>query len=701
MGNSIEPIISVRLFLLGAPRIERNGENIELGLRKAVALIAYLAVTRQPQSRDFLATLLWPESDPITAHSNLRRALYRIHHALGEGFLLASPETMGIAPGADLRTDVQDFDESVAGCLEESMLDKPLSRDCRTKLEGAATLYADDFMKGFSLPDSQAFEEWQFFEQERLRKLLSGVLVQLANAQLREGDPTGAIPNTRRWLALDPLHEPAHRLLMELYSRSGQRSAALRQYQECARLLKESLGLKPDTETTRLYEAVQKGKEDWHQQKISKPVEINYVQSGDVHIAYQVVGSGPVDLLIVHGWISHLEHNLEGPGVMQAFNRLASFSRLISFDKRGVGLSDRVGYPPTLEHTMDDARSVLDAVASKHAVLFGYSEGGPASLMFCATYPERVSGLILYGTMAKATRTLDYPLGMPEAGWNKWMNLFLQFYGKPVPHAYFAPSYAEDKELWEWFARLMRLGSSPGEVQRVFEVLKDIDVRAVLPVIRVPTLVMHRQQDQAFRIEAGRYLAEKIRGARFVELPGQDHWWWLGNSEEVINEIESFIANIKPAAYVERTLITILCMGKSQEKVITTNEAIWLDDVFRREVAQFKGKLVKMDESYCLAAFDGPSRAIRCGIMLSQAGARQNVPLRVALHTGECILTNGELHGAAKDIAISILEDANENEVLVTRTVKDLVVGAGFEFESREIHRYGEKLGDWELFTIA
>lgn len=692
---------SVRLFLLGAPRIERDGETIELGLRKAMALLAYLAVTRHPQSRDFLATLLWAENDPTTSRSNLRRALYRIRHAIGIGYLQISADTLWIDPGADLRTDIQDFEEAVADCLTEGQLNDSISPACQSNLERAAIIYTDDFMKGFSLPDSEAFEEWQFFEQERLRKLLARVLVQLAHAKLMEGNPSNAIPNARRWLALDPLHEPAHRLLMELYSRSGQRSAALRQFHECSRLLQESLGITPDLETVRLYEAIQRGKEDWHAKKISLPAQINYAQSGDVHIAYQVLGSGPVDLLLIHGWISHLEYNWEGRGVTQAFNRLASFSRLIMFDKRGVGLSDRVGYPPTLEHTMDDARSVLDAVGSNHAVLFGYSEGGPASLMFCATYPERVSGLILYGTMAKATRTQDYPWGIPESGWNKWMNLFLQFFGKPVPHAYFAPSYVQDKELWEWFARMMRLGSSPGEIQKVFEVVRDIDVREVLPVIRVPTLVIHRQGDQAFRIEAGRYLADKIPRAYFVELPGQDHWWWLGDSEQFFKEIELFITNIKPAASIEQTLVTILCIGMCQEKVITNNECIWLDDMFRREVKKFSGQLIQGDENYFLAVFDGPSRALRCGVQLSQTSAHHRVPLRIALHTGECNLKDGELQGAAKEIAIYILEAAKENEVLVTRTVKDLVVGAGFSFEGRGIHSFGKKLGDWELFTIG
>ena len=692
---------SVRLFLFGTPRIDRDGEIVELGLRKAMALVAYLAVSRHPQSRDFLSGLLWPECDQTTARSNLRRTLYRVQHAIGEGFLHASEETLVIAPDADFWLDVTAFEGHVAECLPESPPIHTLSQECKTQLESAVSLYADDFMAGFFLSDSEAFEEWQFFERERLRQVLARVLVQLAHTHLSEGNPTAAIPLARRWLGLDPLHEPAHRLLMELYSRSGQQSAALRQYRECSRLLEESLDVTPEAETVQLYEAIQKGKEHWHIQKATKPAEINYVQSGEVHIAYQVLGSGPVDLLVIHGWISHLEQIWESPGIAQALNRLAGFSRLILFDKRGVGLSDRVGYPPTLEHTMDDVRSVMDAVGSKHAVLFGYSEGGPTSLMFCATYPERVSGLILYGTMAKGTRAPDYPWAMPEKSYDKWLKILLSFYGKPVPYIYFAPSYAEDSELWEWFARLMRLGSSPGEIQGVFEVLRDIDVRKVLPVIRVPTLVLHRKEEQVFRVGSGRYLAEHIPGARYVELPGQDHWWWLGDSDAVINEIQSFIANLKPPTTVDRTLVTVLCLGILQEKGISSGLPSWLEDAIQREVRRFNGRQVKGSKNIYLAAFDGPSRAIQCSVALSQIPSQLRIPMRVALHTGECLFADGELRGSTVEIAMAVMDVAKEGEVLVSRTVKDLVVGAGFSFESRGTYLFAEMLGTWEIFKVV
>ena len=692
---------SVRLFLLGTPRIERDGVTVELGLRRAMALVAYLAVTGRPQSRDLLAGLLWPESDQTTARSNLRRTVYRIQRSIEPTFLLVSQETLAISAEVGFWLDVTAYERQVAQSLPDGSPLDALSQESRTQLESALTLYADDFMTGFFLPDSEAFEEWQFFERERLRQVLARVLVQLAHTHLAEGNPTNAIPLARRWLGLDPLHEPAHRLLMEFYSRSGQQAAALRQYRECSRQLEESLGVAPEAETIQLYEAIRKGKEDWHIQRASEPAEVGYVQSGEVHIAYQVLGSGSVDLLVIHGFISHLEQMWEGPGVAQALRRLAGFSRLILFDKRGVGLSDRVGYPPTLEHTADDARAVMDAVGSKHAVLFGYSEGGPASLMFCATYPERVSGLILYGTTAKGSRAPDYPWALPESLWNKWLSALQQVYGKPIPYIYFAPSHADDSELWEWFARVLRLGSSPGEIQGVFEVLRDMDVRKVLPVIRVPTLVLHRVEDQLFRVESGRYLAKNIPGARYVELPGDDHWWWMGNSDAVINEMETFIAKLKPPTSVDRSLATILCLGILRKEDISSGLVTWLEDSIRREVKRFHGQQAKGGKHLYLAAFDGPSRAIQCGVTLRLLASQRRIPIRVTLHTGECLLADEDLRGSAVEIAVAMEDVANEGEVLVSRTVKDLVVGAGFSFEGRGTHLFSEKLGTWELFEVV
>ena len=508
------PMTEIRLFLFGSPRVERNQQPIDLGLRKALALVSYLAVNGQPQSRDFLAGLLWPESDQTTARGNLRRTLYILRKKVGDDVLKVSKENLGVSPNVSFWLDVKLFREKMSVCPPENFPDP----HCRKEWEEAAALYTDDFMAGFSVPDSQAFDEWQFFEREELRQKLGGVLKQLAQYYLLNDRPSEAIPHARRRLALDQFHEPAHRMLMELYARAGQQAAALRQYQECRRLLNEELGISPEAVTVELYEAIRSGIISPSTVKTVKIPKTQYVSSGDVHIAYQTLGSGPVDLLIVPGFVSHLEVIWESPTLARALQHLAKSYRVILFDKRGVGLSDRVGYPPTLEHTMDDMLTVLDAVGSKRAVLFGFSEGGPNSLVFCAAHPERVQGLILYGTLAKGMRSVDYPWALTQEQHAKWLDWLLSVWGKPAPHLYFAPSRASDHELWEWFAKMLRLGSSPGGVQGVLDVLKEIDVRQILSSIHIPVLVMHRAEDRAMRVAAGRYIGETIIVKQLSEI---------------------------------------------------------------------------------------------------------------------------------------------------------------------------------------
>jgi DNA-binding SARP family transcriptional activator/pimeloyl-ACP methyl ester carboxylesterase len=690
----------VKLFLFGAPRIERDGKSIQLNLKKAMAMIAYLAVTERPQSRDFLAGLLWPESDQTTARSNLRRTLYLIQQKVGEGFLRVSNENLEISPEAHFWLDLKDFQKQIADCLPESASDHLIQPQCKTKLEAADALYVDDFMAGFSISDSAAFEEWQFFAREDLRQKLASALKQLIKYYLSDNDPNRAIPHARRWLAMDRLHEPAHQMLMELYARTGQQAAALHQYQECSRLLNESLGVNPEPKTVELYEAIKAGKISILPSVTFTPPEVHYVQSGDVHIAYQVLGSGPVDFLIIPGFVSHLEVIWESPSLAQALLHFASFSRLILFDKRGMGLSDRVGYPPTLEHTMDDILAVMDAIGSKRVVLFGFAEGGPNSLVFCAAHPDRVLGLILYGTSAKGSRSSDYPLALTEEQYAKWLDWLWEVWGKPVPHLYFAPSREGERNLWEWFARVLRLGSSPGVIRAALEVIKDFDVRDILPTIRTPTLIIHRLEDQAWRIAAGRYLAEHIPGARYVELPGDDDWWWLGDTDSIIKEIEGFISKLKHAPSPDRFLATILCIRWEQKKNASPELRGQVESLISQQVKKQRGRWIKNDSQIYLSTFDGPSRAIQSALRLNQIARQRGIPLRIVLHSGECFFKEEELHGEAVEIAKSALQFATEDFVLASRTVKDLVVGAGFSFESRSKALLKSKLGIWQFYQV-
>jgi DNA-binding SARP family transcriptional activator len=336
----------LRFFLFGSPRLKRRGEAVDLGLRKAMALLAYLVVTKGEYSRDDLATLLWPESDQSSARASLRRTLYVINRTLGEGVLTTGAETIRLDPKVRIWTDVGLFQQHMRACSPADEHQEEITPHCLSALEEAVALYKADLLAGFSLPDCVSFDEWLFFESEGLRQSLARALRQLAAAYQTQGEFERAIQHGRRWLALDPLHEPAHRLLMGLYAESRQQAAALRQYTECVRILDQELGLPPQPETTELYQNIRLYRKTatTPAPKARPPVE--YVRSGDVHIAYQVLGEGPVDILHICGYLSPLEHFWELPDSSAFIGELASFSRLILFDRRGGGLSERVGYPP-------------------------------------------------------------------------------------------------------------------------------------------------------------------------------------------------------------------------------------------------------------------------------------------------------------------------------------------------------------------
>jgi DNA-binding SARP family transcriptional activator/pimeloyl-ACP methyl ester carboxylesterase len=531
----------LELILFGAPRLIYNGNPVEISLHKALALLIYLAVTRQAHTRDALSALLWPENDQSSARANLRRTLYRINQDIGDDVLNTSADLIEINLDMQVELDIETFKEHVKGCLAPT---ENLSIQWLERLANAADLYTQDFLAGFTLPDAPAFDEWQFFEAEGLRQTLTKLLLALAAAYQAQGNFDAAVPYARRLVSLDALRENYHHLLIQLYAQSGQQAAALRQYKELERMLKKELGIPPQPETMELYEKVRRGIE-LPASNVSIPYypETRYAKSGDVHIAYQVLGQGPVDLVFVSGFISHVEQVWEEPGLARFFKQLASFSRLILFDKRGIGLSDRVGYPPSLENTMQDILAVMDAAGSNRTYLLGVSEGGPASLLTATRYPERVAGLIVYGSMAKWVKSPDYPYALTSEQHDQWMNLLMENWGKALNIEMFAPSRVKDKEFQQWWARSLRTASSPGEVKKVLEAMRDIDVRSILTDVHIPTLVLHRTGDRAIRVEGGRSLAGQIPGARYVELPGEDHWWWVGDSRAILKEIGDFIKN--------------------------------------------------------------------------------------------------------------------------------------------------------------
>lgn len=437
--------------------------------------------------------------------------------------------------------------------------------------------------------------------------------------------------------------------------------------------------------------------------------ETKFTQSGDVSIAYQVVGEGPRDLLIVPGFISHLEAAWENPAYARFLERLASFCRLIQFDKRGTGLSDRISGIPTLDERSDDVRAVLDAVGSERTALFGISEGGPMSVVFAATYPQRTSALILYGSIAKGSWAPDYPwAGKVDAEFEEWMSGWRREWGKPYGLENWAPSVAGDPQFRQWWARYLRLGASPSAVITLFRMNKGIDVRSILPVIRVPTLVLHRAGDHTIDVAEGRYLADHIDGARFIELPGEDHLWWVGNADAIADEIEEFLTGERNVAQSDRVLLTVLFTDivDSTKRAAELGDRRWRETlhthntILTSEVTRFSGTMIKNTGDGLLATFDGPGRAIGCALAASHELQKLGLPIRSALHTGEVELLERDVGGIAIHIAARVLEQASANEVWTSRTVKDLVVGSRFKFTDRGIYRLKGLAGDWTLYRV-
>ncbi|MFA6957023.1 MAG: alpha/beta fold hydrolase [Thermoanaerobaculia bacterium] len=413
--------------------------------------------------------------------------------------------------------------------------------------------------------------------------------------------------------------------------------------------------------------------------------ETRYARSGDVNIAYQVVGSGMIDLVFVMGWVSHLEYFWREPSFARFLTRLASFSRLILFDKRGTGLSDRVPLDqlPSLEQRMDDVRAVMEAAGSARAALCGVSEGGPMCSLFAATYPEKTLALVMIGTYAKRIRDDDYPWGPTQEQREAFFDLMRREWGGPVGIADRAPSRAADPEFRDWWAAYLRMGASPSAAVALTKMNAQIDIRAVLPTIRVPTLVIHRQGDACLKVEEGRYVASRIPGAKFVELPGNDHLPFVGEQNEILDEIEEFLTGVRHVEEPDRVLATILSI-RAVAPVTDRELGTRLQGLAQRELDWYRGRrLAAAADGVIDAAFDGPARAVRCGVAIVESARRAGVSLAAGVHTGECDVVGETLSGGSVTVARSIARIAAAHEVVASGTVRDLVAGAGVEFEER------------------
>jgi pimeloyl-ACP methyl ester carboxylesterase len=435
----------------------------------------------------------------------------------------------------------------------------------------------------------------------------------------------------------------------------------------------------------------------------------HYANSDGSSIAYQVHGEGPLDLVLIPGFVSHVELIWEDPTIARFLRRLASFSRLIVFDKRGQGLSDRPGWPPTLEESMDDLRAVMDAAGSERAAVFGISEGGPMSALFAASHPDRVTSLVLFGTWAKMLRAPDFPQGIEEQALGGLREMLREGWGGPVAAEFWAPSAAEDPDFRRCWARLLRQGTSPQGALALIDLYREIDVRPVLPTISAPTLVLHRKDDIVVRERQGRYLAEAIPDARFVELDGCDHLAWIGDQDALLDEIEEFLVGSRRSQDTDRALATVLFTDvvESTATAARLGDRAWRnlierhDATVRRHLSLHRGREVKTMGDGFLATFDGPARAIRCATSLRDDLSTLDLPIRAGIHTGEVELIGDDVAGMAVNIGARIGALADPGEVYVSSTVKELVVGSGLDFVERGVHTLKGAPGEWRLFAVA
>jgi pimeloyl-ACP methyl ester carboxylesterase/class 3 adenylate cyclase len=439
--------------------------------------------------------------------------------------------------------------------------------------------------------------------------------------------------------------------------------------------------------------------------------ETRYAKSGEVHIAYQVVGEGPFDMVFVPGFVSNVEAVWSSPPRARFLQGLASFCRLILFDKRGTGMSDRTSQIFTLEQRMEDVHAVMDAAGSERAALFGFSEGGPMSILFAATYPKRTRALVFYGSYAKRSWGADYPFGWTSEQWDAFLANMEENWGKPdgVVLDRWAPSIARDEQAATAAAAYFRASASPGAALAVMKMNREIDVRNILPSVHVPTLIMHRVDERVIHVDNARYMARRIPGAKLVELPGIDHMPWVGDFEPIVQETAEFLTGTRHVAEPERELATVqfIDIVQSTERAAALGDRQWREllegfqSLVRESLRQHRGREIDTAGDGFLAAFDGPARAIRCAAAVRERARAHGIELRAGVHTGECEIIGEKLGGIAVHTGSRVAGKAEPGEILVSQTVKDLVAGSGLQFAERGVHSLKGVPGEWRLYAFT
>jgi DNA-binding SARP family transcriptional activator/pimeloyl-ACP methyl ester carboxylesterase len=709
----------IEFRILGPLEISADARFVPLGSPKQTALLGLLLLhADETLSRDRLIEELWGEAPPATVDSALHVYLSRLRRLLesaGAGGALVRERY-----GYRLRVKAEQLDanrfEHLAGEGSEALAagKSALAAD---RLRQALALW-----RGPALADLQS-ERFAITAAARLEEERVAALEQRLEADLALDRHRQLIHELKVLVAEHPYRERLRAQLMLALYRSGRQAEALHAYQQARRTLADDLGLEPSQELRQLEQAILR-----HDATLTRepPAGLNaepgllvapapprhpamrrpavrYARSSDVNIAYQVVGEGPRDLVLVSGFVSHLQLDWEEPRMAHYLERLASFSRLIRFDKRGTGLSDRPGGLPDLETRMDDVRAVMDAAGSKRAALLGTSEGGPMSVLFAATHPARTTALVLHGAYAKRRDPDDdYPWAPTWDERQEHAGEIERSWGYEADIKRMMPS--ADEAMAEWWARRAQAAASPGAARDLILMNSQVDIRHVLPTVTVPTLVLHRTGDIDSRVEEGRYIAERIPGARFVELAGDDHVPWV-DADQIVDEVEEFLTGTRPPPRADSVLTTLLVteIAASAQRERELGERHWrqlIDSLHagvRRELDQFRGREIDTPRDGLLATFDGPARAVRAACAIRDGVRALGLEIRAGIHTGECELVDGAVRGIAVDAVARVVAQAAPGQVLASSTVHDLIAGSGIEFVEAGCAEL-KGIGVWQLY---
>jgi DNA-binding SARP family transcriptional activator/class 3 adenylate cyclase len=700
--------------LLGPLEVDDGGAPVGLGGAKQRALLALLLLNaNMTVASDRLVDELWGDDPPESARKMVQIYVSQLRKLL---------------PGAQLRTQASGYS------LKLGADELDLVRFERLATEGRAALASGNPGRGSELlrsalvmwrgPALAEFDDpFARIEAARLEELRVAVLEDRIEADLELGRHADLVAELE---ALVPQHPERERLrgqhMLALY-RCGRQGDALDTYHEGRRVLDERLGLRPSATLRELEERILRQDPSLAAPIVSAPTmppspvprpqtTTRYAMNGDISLGYQVFGDGELELMLTTGWVLPMELAWDNPAYLRFLERLGSFGRVLLWDKRGTGLSDRLtpGRLPTLEERISDMVAVLDAAGFERPALFGLSEGALLTSLFAATHPERARALALYGGWARTMAAPDYPWGATPEQFERLMAFVRSNWADAAPLLrYWAPKFEEDASMRAWWTRALHLGASPSAAVHWLRMMIDQDIRDTLPAVRAPTLVMHRADDAIVPVGHGRYLGSHIPNAEYLELPGSDHLWFVGDHEQLLEPVQGFLTGSVPAPAPERVLLTVMFTDivDSTRRASELGDRQWRflqsqhDRAVRSEVSRHGGREVKTMGDGFLATFDGPTRAVRCAAAIRDTVAELGLDLRAGLHTGECELVGDDIAGIAVSIGARVCAVAGPREVLVSRTVTDLVAGSGLEFEPRGEHELAGLPGTFTLLALA